>query len=111
MLKQGETTQIIFRIFKNDGFTPKGLDTSMKLKVVIYNSHHTVKFQGNYPQQITQVGVGVYQLSLPNSITRHFCGELKMEIAVYSEDMVLIGKEKVEMLWQKYVIGGRVYED
>lgn len=111
MLKQGATTEIIFRLFENDGITPKALDPSMRIKVIICNSHNMIKYQGSSPDDIKLIETGVYSLTLPNSVTKNFCGDLRIEIAVYSADAVLICKERVEMYWQPYVIGSRVYED
>lgn len=111
MLKQGATTEIVFRIFENDGFTPKTLDPSMRIKAVICNSHNMVKYQGSSPNDIKQVETGVYSLLLSNSVTKNFSGDMRMEIAVYSADSVLICKERTEMYWQPYVIGNRIYED
>lgn len=111
MLKQGATTEIIFRLFENDGITPKVLEPSMRIKVILCNSHNMVKHQGSSPDDIKQIEAGVYSLTLSNSVTKNFGGDLRMEIAVYSADAVLICKERVEMYWQPYVIGSRVYED
>lgn len=111
MLKQGATTEIIFRLFENDGITPKALEPSMRIKVILCNSHNMVKHQGGSPDDIKQIEAGVYSLTLANSVTKNFSGDLRMEIAVYSADAVLICKERVETHWQPYVIGSRVYED
>lgn len=102
---------MIFRIFENNGFTPKTLDPHLRIKAVIYNSHNMVKFEGNYPDGIKLIDNGVYSLLLSNCITKHFSGDLKIEIAIYSSDMALICKEKTEMHWEPYVIGSRIYED
>lgn len=111
MLKQGATTDIIFRIFENDGITPKALDSSTRVKIIICNSHNMVKYQGNYPDDIKVVEASVYSLTLPNSVTKNFSGDLRMEIAIYYADAVLICKERVEMFWKPYVIGNKIYED
>lgn len=111
MLKQGATTEIIFWLFENDGITPKALEPSMRIKVILCNSHNMVKYQGSYPDDIKLIETGVYSLTLPNNVTKNFSGDLRMEIAVYSADAVLICKERVEMYWQPYAIGSKVYED
>lgn len=97
-LIQGNTTTIVFQS-KNDDGTPLILDAKISIMILIYNSVEKVLFEGRCPGTIERIDATNYCVQLPHEITKNFQGKLTMEFAAYSEETVVVARNKIELQW------------
>ena len=104
MLKQGETTDIIFTVYGDDGTTHFNLTDDVHLKALFLDSLGTVRHSAEYPGEILKQESSVFCLNLPHEVTRRFSGVMTMELALFSPSKVMIADDKVEMQWKPYAV-------